>query len=510
MSITDLFDKKFKLVFLLIFIFEILSFIAYFFPILNSIIFFIVALIAFLLTLKKLEYGLYILLAELFVGSFGYLFYFSFPGVTLSLRIALWLIVMSVWLAKTLIVWYKNKKLTVAFRRSAFFEFYLILFVFIFWGMINGLLHNDLGYLLSDGQRWLYFALILPVYEVIKDERFIKNILNIFLAAITWLGLETITLLYLFSHNFNGLILTVYRWVRLTEVGEITQVRGGFFRIFLQSHIYVLIAFFVISLILTYLIKRQAGQSGLFKDKYFSLFLGSLSLTLTAVLISFSRSFWLGLGGGLVSLWLIWLIKFKLTWRKFIFMNSWLLLTAIIGFLAIVLIVKFPLPEPIGGFDTASLFSDRATAISGEAGASSRWSLLPALWSKIGLSPVLGQGFGSTVTYVTNDPRIVESTANGLYTTYAFEWGWLDIWLKIGLIGLAAYLALLIRIIILGLKFISEKLENTIILGFVLGLSVLTIVSFFSPYTNHPLGIGFIILASAILDYYCKQPKALA
>ena len=107
----------------------------------------------------------------------------------------------------------------------------------------------------------------------------------------------------------------------------------------------------------------------------------------------------------------------------------------------------------------------------------------------------MGQGFGATVTYRTNDPRALASSPNGLYTTYTFEWGWFDIWLKLGLLGLLAYLGLIFKIIKDGLK-----INSYFSLSLVTGLLVLITVNIFSPYVNHPLGIGYIILTIAMMD----------
>ena len=75
---------------------------------------------------------------------------------------------------------------------------------------------------------------------------------------------------------------------------------------------------------------------------------------------------------------------------------------------------------------------------------------------EISQEPFFGQGYGATVTYLSQDPRVLENNPSGLYTTYAFEWGYLDIWLKLGIGGIIAYLLLLFFLIkesiILGLK----------------------------------------------------------
>ena len=164
-------------------------------------------------------------------------------------------------------------------------------------------------------------------------------------------------------------------------------------------------------------------------------------------------------------------------------------------------IVKFPYPRPTAAFDL-SLLSERAGKISGEAGVSSRWNLLPPLLREIKQAPLLGKGFGATVTYKTQDPRVLEQNPSGEYTTYAFEWGYLDIWLKLGLIGLLVYIALLGKIFIEGIK-TSYKLLCISLLS---GLVMIMVTSFFSPYLNHPLGIGYVILTSLILGQKKKPP----
>ncbi|PIT94896.1 hypothetical protein COT96_02440, partial [Candidatus Falkowbacteria bacterium CG10_big_fil_rev_8_21_14_0_10_38_22] len=129
MTIKNFFDKRFRLIFLFIILAEIISFAGYLFPAINAPAFFIIILLALALSLYRLEYGLAILLAELFIGSKGYLFYFTSNGLTISLRIALWLIIISVWLGQTLTSWIKNKRLEVNFCHSSHFSYFVILFL---------------------------------------------------------------------------------------------------------------------------------------------------------------------------------------------------------------------------------------------------------------------------------------------------------------------------------------------------------------------------------------------
>ena len=523
MSTDNIFNKNLRLVFLLIISAEILSFLGYYWQMINFLTFFAVTILALIISLRRLEYGLYILLAELFIGSFGYLFYFETGGLKISLRLALWLIIMSVWLAKTAVSWAKTKQLNVAFLKSNYFNYFFVLFIFISWGVVNGFFNgNSLSNIFFDFNQWLYFLLIFPIFQILMDENNLKILKQIFLAGIIWLSFKTILLAYFFSHNFSYFALDLYRWVRLSGLGEITQVQGGFYRVFMQSQIFILIGFFILAIV----IARSASERGslprikcgvgtgsaisrtssvhqiailhsVARNNKKKVFIASflLSLFLSTIVISFSRSFWLGLLAGGISVWFIIIFKLRIRLKQFIVFNSIILLAAFLSLVLALAIVFFPYPAPLGGFNTTALLSDRATGLTGEAGASSRWQLLPPLWQKIKQAPVMGQGFGATVTYKTSDPRILKTNPGGIYTTYAFEWGWLDVWLKLGILGLLAYLILFAKIIFTGLK-----INTTLSLSLVCGLIVLAAVNIFSPYVNHPLGIGYLMIAAAMLE----------
>ncbi len=496
---------------------EILSFLGYYYPAINFSAFFTIIVSAIALSLYRLEYGLYILLTELLVGSFGYLFYFETGGFKISIRIALWLIIISAWLAKSIIKLIKIKKLEVEFLRSPYLYYFLVLFIFVSLGVINGFINNNsLNNIFFDFNNWLYFLLIFPIFSLLRSDN-LNIIKQIFLTSIGWLSVKTIIIAYIFSHNFNFFILDLYLWVRRSGVGEITQVVPGFSRIFMQSHIFVLIGFFILLFklvipgsrppreqIVAGAVTRPAkcgvdsglptGQAGSAAGmtKYVLL----LVLFLSTIIISFSRSFWLGLAAGGFFVWLIIIFKLKIKLKQFFIFNS-LALSAVVLSLAItLLIVKFPYPAPSGGFDAANLLSERATQIANEAGASSRWQLLPPLWQEIKSAPILGQGFGATVTYKSSDPRVLAANPKGEYTTYAFEWGWLDVWLKLGILGLLAYLILFAKIIFDGLK-----IGSYFSLSLAAGLIVILAVNIFSPYVNHPLGIGYLIIAAVIMGY---------
>ncbi len=491
-----MFNNIFRKTLLFIVLAELLSLSGFLVSEFNSIVFFTIVIITLILSLCKLEYGLWIVLTELIIGSKGYLFFFEYGDLVVSIRIALWLIIMSVWLTKLITNAIKTKKVRLEFLKSSYYPYFFILFLFILAGSVNGWLnHNDYSNIFFDLNGWLYFTLIFPAFAISKNKQVLKDFINVTSAAIAWLILKTYLLLFIFSHNLIGMTEEIYRWVRVSGVGEITQIQGGFYRIFFQSHIFILIAFFALLWLLPNIYSNKKTANKI-------ILLSAITCLLSGILLSFSRSFWVGLVVGIVIYFALVTNLFGL--RKLLSVISSLFIVSIASVGLIIIIVSFPYPRPLGGFTTTSLLSERAAAISGEAAVSSRWELLPELWKEIIGAPIIGKGFGYTVTYETKDPRALESSATGKYTTYAFEWGWLDIWLKLGLFGLIAYLVLLIKLMEHGIKQISfnQPLNNEelMIMGLITGLLVLSVVNIFTPYLNHPLGIGYIIIASAILS----------
>jgi hypothetical protein len=500
--------KKIKYAFLAILAVEAVSFLGYLYPVVNKIGFLLIVLIALAVSVRRLEFGLWLMFAELFIGSKGYLFYFDLNGLNLSIRIALWLVVMSVWLAGLLTYFYRNRSIKADLSafirkiRQGSEKYLAILSLFILWGVVDGAWRgNDYANIFFDFNNWLYFLLLFPLFSAIDTEKKLADLFSILAAAIAALTLKTLALLFIFSHELSSWIYPLYRWVRTTGVGEITQVQGGFYRIFFQSHIFELLGFFVVfSLLIGRLAKLELKF--LRKDKFSEYSFAILTLLLSVILLSFSRSFWIGLAAGLFMLLPLAKIFFPgvtgLIFKKTITAMAIFSAAAILGVLLIVILVKFPYPHPLGGFDTSDLFSDRLTKTN-EAALSSRWELLPKLMQEIGTAPLFGRGFGTLVTYQSFDPRLTALPSKGIFTTYAFEWGWLDIWLKLGIFGLLTYLLLIatiIRDIFFKLRGSSDFL---LYCGLGIGLAVLAVVNFFTPYLNHPLGIGYLLLTLAAI-----------
>lgn len=485
--------KTIALTLAIFFLIETLSFGGFLWPVAGEIFFIIFLATTLLSTIYKLEYGVLIVLAELFIGSFGHLFYLNTCGREIPIRIALWLVVMLVFCCKFLIQISKQKKLApywLSLKNFSGRKLFLLLAVFILASLLNGFLRvHSLTLISADFNAWLYFLLLIPLICVFQaDGSLIEKLQNIFLAAVFWLSFKTLFLLFIFTHDLS-IAPDIYTWLRKTLVGEMTPTLTGWPRIFIQGQIYSAIAFFAAFWL------NQPGDK--FRDFFQNRQIKSLLLSawfLSAVLISFSRSFWVAFIGVLfLTLLIIWIRE---SFNKMVSAAVWFITSGIISFILIYLVVAFPYIH-LPSTDLSSSFLNRVNS-GGEAALASRWSLLPVLLKEIKKEPFLGQGYGATVTYFSRDPRILQNNPSGEYTTYAFEWGYLDLWLKLGILGLAAYLILIGKLVVDGFKK-GIKTGDKLFFALIAGLLFLIITHTFTPYLNHPLGIGFLLISSCLI-----------
>ncbi len=468
--------KLFWVSFVLIIISEALSFAGFYNQWITTIAASVVVIAALALSLKNTAFGFILLILELLIGSQGYLLYFNVFGERLSLRIALWIVVMGVWIARRKFESLKNQWPLLA------------LCIVIALASLNGYLKgNDLSLIFDEGKRWFYILALFPLATVFKNKEERSYLFTAVTAGIGWICLKTLILLYIFSHGLE-IGDQVYAWTRYNLLGEITRLPNGFFRVFLQSQVFSILAFFY-ALIL--FLKNKKFWYGIFA-----------SINLAVIIISLSRSFWLGTAVAGLCLAVVAVIilrpKLKKVGATLIYSGGIILVSLVL----LIAAVLFPIPQPLFGLDP-SLLKDRATEF--EAGAASRWALLPIMWQSISERPIEGQGLGKKLTYITSDPRVRQSSPTGEYTTNAFEWGWFDIWLKLGIFGIIIYMWFLFD---LGkILFLRLKEGNLMSYAALASLIALVTLHFFTPYLNHPLGFGFIALLF-ILSF--ERSKSLA
>lgn len=485
--------KFFITVFLLMIITELLSFFGYNFPFLGIIIFCLIIFLTFIVSLKDWSKGFLIALTELFLGSQGHLFNLTINNFEISIRLGIFLTLFLVFLINLI-----RGKYHYTFFQSKFFRSALIFFIFVAWAGVNGLIKNNgLANIFFDSNAFFYLFYILMFFDVVNNEKIIIKILLTLASAVIVIFLLTFCYFLIFAYQPPINLTLMYKWIRDLRIGEITFVTGNIYRIFLQAQIYSLIGFLIAFI---FFIRKYLKNSYNFeKNQKFLLIITIFSGSL-ATILCFSRSNWVGGLTGLFFLLAISLIYLKVSFKD-------LLKISLIFTLIIILNIIFL--YFISGNFSPSLIKQRLSNLTEDSAGISRLNQLPPLFKNIKENLLLGAGFGKTVTYQTNDPRVLKKAPSGWYTTSAFEWGYLDLLLKLGLFGFLAYLYLLMKIIKSGLILIKKitDQQQLIILSLLVGLIALIFTNIFSPYLNHPLGFGYLLLIMAIFNFYDQTQK---
>jgi hypothetical protein len=218
-----------------------------------------------------------------------------------------------------------------------------------------------------------------------------------------------------------------------------------------------------------------------------------LALLLTSILVSLSRSYWVGLAAA-APVYGAAVIIFTRNPFSFLARAVVSVMCLILASMAIVTAtVLFPFPPPAGGFSAGSLLRARVSNLTG------------------GEAAMLGHGFGKELMYITKDPRILAMNPTGEYVTYAFEWGYLELIVKYGVLGLCVYLGILLSLFWRTWQGLHAYARGALdegglwFLAFGLGGLVLVATHVFSPYLNHPLGIGFILFWGLFLDMRARE-----
>lgn len=470
---------------------EIVSFAGYEFPLVNTTGFFILLLLAAILSIRRLQDGLLLLFIELVLGSKGYLFFYTIGDFPISLRLGLFVVV---WLAY--LVW------IIRDRRIAFFSwklwkpytaFFLVIGFAVLWGIVRG---NTPSTVFFDMNGYLYLTLIAPLTQSIRQRADVERLLAAVGVATVALMIKTLFLLFLWSHLslFEYMLPDIYRWIRTSGVGEITRFPSGFSRIFFQSHLYVLIIFFCL---LPWYISSKKSLSVL-TQQWGRRFFFLLACSMLVIFLSYSRSFWVAVAAtGLIALiWFLW--KEKIPFSRLLLSGVLLFTIAAADYGIALGIVNFPLPGSVR-VDSGALLSERTKNVSDEPAAATRWQSLRPLVDASLQHSFIGSGLGTTVTYESKDPRVLQDHPDGKYTTYAFEWGYLDLWLKFGIIGITVYAWIFFTVFREGLRQYARHKERLIILGSLFALISILATHVFTPYINHPLGIGWILLTSLLV-----------
>ena len=420
------------------------------------------------------------LLLEIVIGSKGGILFVGEHPQTVSVRILLFIAFLFGWVLHVIASGHGLKRLHSwkTFLRGRWI--YLILAGVIGMALVRGFWLGNGGAVWKDANAWGFWILLLPIVDIAAQhaERVEYHALRVLRVGVSWLAAKTLLVSYIFSHGL-GVAPHVYPWIRRTGIGEITLITGNFFRVFFQSHVFAVFALIVLSM-------RQWAY-GLRRHSWI------LAGVVSILLLGLSRSFWIGAISGLCCAAIVGWKFMRSTKQQSIHAMRGIAVSILLGLGLGLGSVMLPIP-PVDIASLSSVFGKRADG--GEAAVVSRWNLLNALKEKISQHPILGSGFGASVTYETKDPRIVKQSG-GIYTTTAFEWGWLEHWVKFGLIGIPLMLGIICS---LGWRIWKSSWDLWLRISGISVLCALATIHIFTPYLNHPLGIAVLIFGEAFVE----------
>jgi len=443
-----------------------LSFLAWLFPLFETVIFIVLTLALFFITMYSLEWGISLFFFEIILGSFGRWIVVSLGGTLLSIRIGLFLAVMMGWICYCTTNHLSARRVIrhcrTCIKQNPWIGIGIIM---ASYGLVRAyFLGNHFSDVWDDSNQWLTLAIAVPIACAHRIR--LKTLLaRAWMNGSVALGIFALCILYFFTHDATFNIgLAIYRWSRVTHIGELTILSSLFLRIFLQSQI----------LLLPVWLSCIGVQTSSYQSQALSILIAS------SLILSFSRSFAVAL------VLIIGISFFFLLPSSPLERLKRILISFFFGAMLVFIVSQFPLPKAQGGSLTAS-FIARATL--NDAATATRWSLLPALWHGVVAHPLLGSGFGATITYTSSDPRVLQMHPTGEYSTHAFEWGILDLWFKFGLLGLVWYASILL----FAWRLIKKRQWTS---G--LSIGVLAVVHIFTPYLNHPIGFAALLLITLL------------
>ncbi|MBI5793691.1 O-antigen ligase family protein [Candidatus Uhrbacteria bacterium] len=439
---------------------------------------------AAVLAYKRLDHALLLVFIELFSNPHGILLSQTIGGFSLTLRMAIFIGVMLGWGMGVLT---KRYRLEVKDSRI---QIFFLLALAAALGLIVGVLRRDPPLVFGDGNAYLYLLYLLPILSVDWNMTRRGELLQVLAAGAVWICSLSLVLLYIFTHFGESVLQVTYYFFRDLRIAEITGLGTGVYRVFIQSQVF--------SIIFGFLLLSFAVFT---KNRRWFLLLSSLLVATT--ILALSRSFWMGLVPSVVFILMLLWKHLRPTFKQGARFIGSSLSVVMLSVLLITVVILFPIPsQDLTGSDLALTLRDRTTD-SDDVAIVSRWNLLTPMVNKIFESPLIGHGFGASVTFVTDDPRVREIHPDGTWTTSSMEWGWLELWIKMGILGPAAFLYAAYEFL---KRLWAYRWTDQAWLGFGLmaGLVFIFATHFFSPYLNHPIGLGYMLFLVPFLPI--KKP----
>lgn len=420
----------------------------------NNFISIAIFLITLYFLIKKSEYGWYIILTEIILGGSGG--YFQIFGTALRTCLLIFSLVIFFW---------QNRKQDDNKEKNN--KFIWLLLIAAGGAAATGLItdHSRAG-VYADFVPYLFLLYYFPLRELLHSEKFRALAFNLIFAAIVGNAFLILFTQAGFSFGIFAIQDNYYHWYRDVALGKITDLGMNFYRLVLNEHL------LLIPLTIYFL-----GDA--IKNKLNTKNIVALVCLLIILANNLTRIYLVGLAAGTLALF------YHPNWKR------WLVASASVAASFLIIFTGIHLLATHGKSLGWEFFGLRLQSIATpqiEDSSLSRMLLLPKILEKIKQHPFVGSGLGDTVTVYS--PIFKQNI-----TTPHFDWGYLEIYAEMGLLGALAWLLLIF--------FTFKKLiKNSQHIMFAILISFL-VINITSPALFHVFGITLLII---ILNHAWRAP----
>lgn len=415
----------------------------------NSLLSALVILLVGYFLMRQNHLAWYLVAAELLLGGNGnFLELFN-----ISLRT--WLLV------TTSITWFlqnlANKTLLKNLTQQRYYLWpAVLLLITATLGSIHGWLNGHGANTFKDLLPYGYFFYFFPFKELVSKSEFKTFALSLLNGFVIGSFIFTFFTFILFNTGLELLQGGYYHWFRDIAGGKITDLGLNFYRVVLNEHLLLIPALLVF---IIRIIKNSAN-----KIDYILMF-----LLLSVLAINLTRIFVLAL---------ILCLLFILVSQKFSKKSlAWFVATPVLFFTIFTTTHLLATHFKSLGWELFGLRLQSIVSPGIEDSSLSRLLILPVIETKLNNHPILGWGLGDNFT-------VFSPVLKNNITTTQYDWGWLEIWVELGLIGLLAWIYLAYSLIKHLLK--QYYLQSA---SAILAISIITITS---PAIFHVLGVCLI------------------
>jgi len=431
---------------------------------------------------KYLRYLQYIIIAETILGGAGRIITFG----SLTIRMALYGAAMLLFLVCLVMDW---KHLIENINLEDLNIKLVILFLFwIVFSAVHGYLISGFSLLQIKGDvtGFLSLILIFPFCYAFNDKKYFDNIIKLISICIVLQSMSIIIIYFgieMHLLNFDYVKLLISN----LYLGSMTKIQPATTRIFFKSSIYIQVGI----IILLGMLLRDISSKVKWKI-YLSLIINCFAL-----IISFTRGFWLA---AIAEIFIYIILKgFKQFIKPFciVILGIFLLIGVNYGVNRNTKIIESIVVRTgiihIAGVNINDNPDVSAAEAITEKSLEYRQKLQGEMIKRIIEKPIIGTGFGVILSNI------------GQQVSHS-EYMYLDIILEMGLIGFVLYISILL---ILFLRWLSvrRKLSGkyNFMDEYMLGFLSVVITSSFNPFLNNPIGIMFLAVVFALINTYYKK-----